>query len=132
MLMVLLGTINDNYWSDTLREALAPLGHLDLMTPGQVAAGELDGKYDLVAVDASYVEDVDRFVSRLRTERPERRIVVLSAAPTWQSARSAFEAGATDYLPKSLDKGELLRRFKELGRKQPPPWPRWPAEKRRL
>lgn len=132
MYMVLLGTTNDSYWQNILQEAFAPLGRLDVMTPEQAAAGGLDGKYDLVAVDATHVEDVEQFVSQLRTERPERRIVVLTAAPSWQRARAAFEAGATDYLPKDLDKRDLLETFQELGRKQPPPWPRWPAENRRL
>jgi DNA-binding response OmpR family regulator len=132
MHMVLLGTTIDHYWQNALREALTPLGRLDVMTPEQVAASGLDGKYDLVAVDATHVEDVEQFVSRLRAECPERRIVVLSAAPTWQSARAAFEAGAMDYLPKDLDKRNLLKTFRELGQKQPPPWPRWPMENKRL
>lgn len=132
MHMVLLGTTTDNYWQKALREALTPLGQLDVMTPEQAASGGLDDEYDLVAVDATHVDDVEQFISRLRAEHPGRRIVVLSAAPTWQRARAAFEAGAMDYLPKDLDKRDLLKTFRELGQKQPPPWPRWLVENRRL
>jgi DNA-binding response OmpR family regulator len=122
--MVLLGTTKENHWNNVLRDALAPLGGFDVMTPEQAARGELDSKYKIVAVDASYVDGVERYVSQLRSEQPDRRIVVLTAAPTWQSARAAFEAGAIDYLPKTLNQNELLKAFRDLNRKRLPPWPR--------
>jgi DNA-binding response OmpR family regulator len=124
MRMVLLGTTKQNKWNDLLKEALAPLGGLDVMTPEQAADGKLDSKYEVIALDATYIDGVERHISQLRSEQPDRRIVVLTAAPTWRSARAAFEAGAMDYLPKTLDQDELFRAFKELNRKRLPPWPR--------
>jgi ActR/RegA family two-component response regulator len=124
MRMVLLGTTKDNEWNNALKEALKPLGGIDVMEPGQLAAGEPNSKYKIVALDASYIDNVERYVSQLRSEEPDRRIVVLTAAPSWQSARAAFEAGAIDYLPKTLDQCEIRKAFKELKRKRLPPWPR--------
>lgn len=77
----------------------------------------------LVIVDATVVEQVENEVMRLRTECPARRIVVLTASPTWQRARAAFAAGAMDYLPNTLDKKELRRIFDRLCRQPLPPWP---------
>lgn len=124
MHMVLLGTTKDNEWNEVLKEALKPLGGIDVMEPGQLAEGEPDSKYKIVALDATYIDNVERYVSQLRSEQPDRRIVVLTAAPTWQSARAAFEAGAIDYLPKTLDQREIRKTFEELKRKRLPPWPR--------
>jgi len=124
MLMVLLGTTKENHWNAVLKKALEPLGGFDVMTQEQLAGDKLDSKYKIVALDATYVDNVERFVSQLRNEQPDRRIVVFTAAPTWQGARAAFEAGATDYLPKTLAQSELLNAFREVKRKRLPPWPR--------
>jgi ActR/RegA family two-component response regulator len=124
MRMVLLGTTNDNEWNKALKEALEPLGGIDVMEANQLTEGEPDSKYKIVALDATYIDNVERCVSQLRSELPDRRIVVLTAAPNWHSARAAFEAGAIDYLPKTLDQSEIRKTFKELKRKRLPPWPR--------
>ena len=123
MRMVLLGTTNDNEWNKALKEALEPLGGIDVME-AKLTVGEPDSKYKIVALDATYIDNVERRVSQLRSEQPDRRIVVLTAAPNWQSARAAFEAGAIDYLPKTLDQSQIRKTFKELKRKRLPPWPR--------
>jgi ActR/RegA family two-component response regulator len=124
MRMVLLGTTNDNEWNKALKEALEPLGGIEVLQANRLGAGEPRSKYKVVALDATYVDNIERCVSQLRSEQPDRRIVVLTAAPNWQSARAAFEAGAIDYLPKTLDQSEIRRAFKELKRKRLPPWPR--------
>lgn len=124
MHMVLLGTTKENHWNDMLKKALEPLGGFDVMTQAQLAGGKLDSKYKIVALDTTYVDNVEHFVSQLRNEQPDRRIVVFTAAPTWQGARAAFEAGATDYLPKTLGQSELLKALREVNRKRLPPWPR--------
>lgn len=117
--MVLIGAREDGYWSCLLRDALSSLGRLDMIPAEEADARSIDPKYEVVTVDATYVKDVERFVSRLRLEKPDRRIVVITAAPTWQQARAAFEAGAIDYLPKTLTKRDLLKSYKQIIRKQP-------------
>jgi len=124
MSMVVIGSKQDSLWHSTLREAFAPLGAVDIIAMEDVCVKELSGRYEIVAVDAAHVKNVEELVSRLRRARPEQRIVVMTASPTWQRARAAFEAGAADYLPKKLSKAELFKSFSKVRRKQPPPWPR--------
>jgi ActR/RegA family two-component response regulator len=95
MRMVLLSTTNDNDWNKALKEALEPLGGIDVMEVKQLSVGEPNSKYKIIALDATHIDNVERCISQLRSEQPDRRIVVLTAAPNWQSARAAFEAGAT-------------------------------------
>lgn len=52
-------------------------------------------------------------MKQLRAERWERRIVVLTASPTWKRARAVFEAGAMDYLPKTLTMMEMREAFQQ-------------------
>lgn len=122
--MVLIGSTQDNYWRATLGEAVAPLGSLDIVSAEEALTGVVDPRYEIVTVDATYVKDVNQVVSTLRSRQPQRRIVVLTATPDWKHARAAFEAGAIDYLPKTLTKSELHDSFAEIRKKQPPPWPR--------
>lgn len=122
--MVLIGCPHDSHWHVALQNAILPLGRLKVITKEDALAGKVNGSYEIIAVDATSVADVEQVVSSLRTERPERRIVVMTARPNWEQARAAFEAGAIDYLPKNSTAEELLKTFKEIRRKQPPPWPR--------
>jgi DNA-binding response OmpR family regulator len=123
MRLVLLSTTNDNDWNKALKEALEPLGGIDVMEVKQLSVGEPNSKYKIIALDATHIDNVERCISQLRSEQPDRRIVVLTAAPNWQSARAAFEAGAIDYIPKTLDQTEMRKTFKALKRKRLPPWP---------
>ena len=78
-------------------------------------------KLGVVIVDAAYVENVAAVVSGLRAAGAKSHIVVMSAAPTWQQARSAFEAGASDYLPKTMTEEELLIGFDKIRGTELPP-----------
>jgi len=124
-LMILLKCgVEDNNWQTYLKEALAPLGRLRTMEVQEAMAFLEDRMQDLMIIDATSTENVDGLVSRLRSAQPDRRIVVVTASPTWQRARAAFEAGAIDYLPKSLSKADLLNTLEQIQRKPLPPWPR--------
>jgi DNA-binding NtrC family response regulator len=126
MRFLLMNGSSDLEWKMILEDGLAPLGKLDVVKIGDtkdmtdISAEE----YGVVIVDATVVEDVEILVSRLRLAQPDCRIVVMTHSPTWQRARSAFEAGAIDYLPKTLSRERLLSSFKQILRKQLPPWPR--------
>lgn len=78
-------------------------------------------KLGLVIVDGAYVENVAAVISGLRAAGKKTHVVVLSASPNWQQAREAFEAGASDYLPKGMTEEELLAAFDEILGKEPPP-----------
>jgi DNA-binding response OmpR family regulator len=124
-LFLLLDGAEDNAWKAFLEEALAPLGKLSVAQASQgmpIKGEEPDG---IIIIDATIVEDVERLVSSLRAERPERRIVVMTASPTWQRARAAFDAGAVDYLPKTLSQDELRNKFEYILNSSPPPWPEY-------
>jgi DNA-binding response OmpR family regulator len=124
MRFLLLNKTEDKYWETFLREALAPLGKLDVRLTTHEAPAILKGTYGLIVVDATATDNIERLVSRLRADNLEQRIVVMSASPTWMNARAAFEAGAIDYLPKTLGKDELQKMFKQLLTIPLPPWPR--------
>jgi len=79
--------------------------------------------YDTMIVDAAVIDDVPFLISRLRAQQPQARIVVVTASPTWQRAREALQAGAVNYVHKSLNEKELLSIFKDILARTPPPWP---------
>ena len=110
---LLLNGSEDNFFKDFLAAVLAPFGTLRVARATEAfPAGSLEPD-GLILIDATVVEEAERLVARLRHERPARRIVVLTASPTWQRARAAFEAGALDYLPKALPVEELREAFQQ-------------------
>jgi DNA-binding NtrC family response regulator len=114
--------VADSQWIAVLERAVAPLGELNVIKMDD-AMQQIHEEYGIVMVDATVVENVEEYVSRLRTENPESRIVVMTASPTWTRARAAYQAGAIDYLPKTLSEEELRRNFKEILLRPLPPWP---------
>ncbi len=70
----------------------------------------------VIVINATENEQIESEVSRLRSERPESRIVVVSPSPNWESVRLAFESGASDYLIKRPRRRELA----ELRSRQSP------------
>jgi two-component system nitrogen regulation response regulator GlnG len=68
-----------------------------------------DGEGDLVITDVILPDEngLD-LVPRIRKQRPDLRIVVMSAHNTLMTAVKANERGAFEYLPKPFDIGELV------------------------
>lgn len=95
-------------WSDTLSDALSPLGSLRVVSEHEAGVEILRASYGLVIIDAAVIEEPAHLVSHLRTQRPELRIVVVAVTPTWQEARAVWRAGAADYFPRPPNKEELL------------------------
>ncbi len=71
-------------------------------------------KFDLIIIDAVSVVDPKKMVSLIRTLDSTVQIVVLSASIHWKIAKAVIQAGATDYLPKSLTKEEMLTNFQTI------------------
>lgn len=112
MRFLLLTESDDHFLENTLTEILKPLGSLSVSRVKEDVWPDTEEPYGLIFIDATTVDRPERWVAHLRLERPERRIVVLTASPTWQRARAAIEAGAMDYLPQTLSAEELLKAFR--------------------
>jgi DNA-binding NtrC family response regulator len=122
MRFLLLDGEEESDWTTFLADALAPLGTLRVARAGEWTRLDGDEPDGLILIDATAVENVERLVSSLRLERPARRIVVMTASPTWRRARAAFEAGAIDYLHKTLSRDELRKAFEQILDRPAPPW----------
>lgn len=120
---LLVNGSDDHYWRQVFEAALVPLGVLRVGREDEAIELILQQTYDLITVDATVVKDVALLVSRIRAQRPDARVVVVTASPTWTRARDAFQAGAIDYVRKSLDREEILSMVKAALVKILPPWP---------
>lgn len=114
MRFLLLQGDKDSHWSAFLAEVIAPLGNLSVAFAQEWIVEKEEEPDGLIIVDATNVEQFEKLVLTLCAEKPQRRVVVMTASPTWQRARAAFEAGAIDYLPKTLPTDELQSIFKQL------------------
>jgi DNA-binding NtrC family response regulator len=121
----------DDYWTNVLQKILDPMGDLEACKFNEkrevdaCLASIPQDTFSMVILDAAALEDeVDQPISRLRTRHPGLRIVVMTASPTWQRARTAFQAGASDYVYKFLPEVELQEAFRQILEKPLPPWPR--------
>jgi DNA-binding NtrC family response regulator len=111
----------DSTWLSVVVAALAPFGRLQV-APLNKALGLIQQQsQQMIIVDAADVEDPSALVARIRAIRPDARIVVATASPTWQQTREAFRAGATDYIRKSLSTAELQGALAEALNRTPPP-----------
>jgi len=95
-----------------LSQALARDGHSvrSTATAAQLWQWVDDGHGDLVITDVIMPDGngLD-LLPRIRKQRPDLRIIVMSAQNTLLTAVKATERGAFDYLPKPFDLRELLR-----------------------
>jgi hypothetical protein len=72
------------------------------------------GKVVALVVNSSSFTSAEGPVATWRQLLPGCPIVVVASSPTWSHAREAFEAGATDYVSKSLDPGALSLVLQEM------------------
>jgi DNA-binding NtrC family response regulator len=117
MQFLLLQGDKDIYWSAFLANVIAPLGSLNVANADEWTAIGQEEPDGLIIVDTTHIERFEQLVARIYAENPSRRIVVMTASPTWKRARAAFESGAIDYLPKTLPADELRATFEELLRR---------------
>lgn len=101
---LLIGREAETEWSRSLREALSPLGKLHTVQEEESVNTVIREHYDLIIIDTRAVHDAALLTFRLRAERPEARVVVAAASPDWKAAREVLQAGAADYVRRSLDK----------------------------
>ncbi len=108
---------DDLYWIEAVEESLAS-SDLTVDATFESSALEMvrdrlagENAYALVIVDVMATENTSRLVGQIRQQQSEARIVVATAAPTWQLAREVFRAGAMDCVRKSLSKRTLHTLF---------------------
>lgn len=106
-------------WPRVAAAALAPLGQLQIVSVNEALTFIQQQLHLLIIVDAACVDDVPMLVQRIRALRPGSRVVIVTASPTWRRAREAFEAGAIDYIRKSLSQEELWVDFSDALKKTP-------------
>ncbi len=114
----------DKNWRLVLEESLSSLGKLHVVSIEEALIQISDIECEVLIIDATVVEEVELLIARLRAKRPDSRIVVMTASPTWRRARAAFEAGAIDYIPKSFSKTKIHDTFKQILQRPLPPWSR--------
>jgi DNA-binding response OmpR family regulator len=94
--------------------------------PGGLAAA-LAGDFDLVVLDLMLPGlDGSEVLHRILDERPDQRVLVLSAVPEIGARVAALESGAADFLGKPFAVAELLARVRaRLRSTAPGTAPRW-------
>lgn len=117
---LLIGGSCDDPWRKVIEGAVASLGTLQIAREVDALNLTRQQDYDVIVIDAAKVADVFLLVSCIRTQKPDARIVVATASPTWRRAREAFRAGASDYIRKSMNKEEVLSALGATVGKAPP------------
>lgn len=117
---MLVSEEEETLWPRVLRRALAPLGELRILSEEKAVQVVTTSPVPLVILDAAAVQDVAGLTSRLKRERPDLHVVVATASPTWRRARQALQAGASDYIRKSLDEEELRAQIEAVLHLSPP------------
>lgn len=120
---LLIDGTGDRYWPQVVKEALKPLGKVQIKDEAEALEALQHRPFDVVLVDTMVARDVPALVGEIRSQCPEARVILATASPTWMLAREAFQAGAMDYIRKSLDHGEIQSVVHEAMEKSPPPWP---------
>lgn len=104
----------DTPWTRQLWDVLQGMGTLEIAAQDTAVCHLTASQFDLLIVDAGQIVDFPVLVRRLRSRHGQTPIIVATASPTWQRAREARRAGASDYLVKSLNPKELQARLHEL------------------
>jgi DNA-binding NtrC family response regulator len=107
----------------TLCKALTGLGELQVLPEKEAMEQIAHSKYDMLIIDAGILDREMALISRVLTEQPYSRVVVLTASPTWRRAKEALQTGAMDYLSKTLSEKEYIDRFKYILAIKPRPQP---------
>lgn len=113
-----------DFWKQVVEGALASIGPLQTVEEKFAMDLVIENEYTAIIIDAAHVSSFGLMTSRIRAQRPDARVIVATASPTWQRAREAFKSGATDYIYKSADETELLTSLEAALDKPLTPWPR--------
>ena len=105
---------DDRELAETMREVLEEDFAVDLAANGSEAVARAqDGHPDVVVMDARMPKMDGLDACRALRDNPETAdvpIIVVTAGSAPESASAAFDAGATDYLPKPFSISQLRSR----------------------
>ena len=106
-------------WLKRLARLLGDLGEIEILTECAWDTAPVS-VLDLIVVDTSGLQmELAERVAWLHGRFPESPIVVLTSSPTWRRARAVLQAGAADYMRRSLEDQLLLKRCRLLMEWQP-------------
>src|SRR5437763_1110031 len=103
--VLLINVPGRDTWHLILARALDSLAVVGVASAASVPEQLPEVPYDMIIIDATVVSYMEDLVSALRETRPHTPIVIVTASPTWQRARGAFQAGAVEYIRKTYDSG---------------------------
>jgi DNA-binding response OmpR family regulator len=120
---LLIGDVAETQWTLALRMSLSPMGSLCVLAEEDAVVSVEHHSYAVIIIDAGAIHDAALLTRRLRTHRPEARIIIVTASPTWEYTREALQAGAADYIHKTFNQEELRAIVREVMDKPPPERP---------
>lgn len=112
-----IGVLSNNDqspWLKRLAEVLGSLGTVTIFSEGAFSE-DVGRRFDLLVVDTSGLQmELAERVGWLHGRFPTVPIVVLTSSPTWRRARAVLQAGASDYMRRSMEDDMLLERCRSL------------------
>ena len=94
------------------QQVLADLGAIRISSAVEAAEPAAEASYDLVVVDDQ--PRTAELVARFHDRYPKLPIVALSSGRSWETAREAWRAGATDVVRKEPGEAELSQAVKRI------------------
>ncbi len=105
----------ENYSSRrSINAALSSIGEVIPASENEAFGYALQAVFDLIIVDPVSVKSLESFIKNFLDRQEGEKIIVLTASPTWRTARKALQAGAYDYIDKSLPTKRLIEKFKDI------------------
>ena len=112
---LLISDAADDHWNQVLREALAVLGPLQIVSEREAPAFLQVHAVDTVIVDAGAVSSAPKdLILQIHEPHPAAKVVVVTASPHWKIAKAVIRAGASDYVEKMLNREEILASFGKI------------------
>lgn len=110
---LLVSNSQTDSWQQKIKEVVVLRGSLrTTLEEGTLALIEQQD-FDLIIIDSTNIKDASQLVSKIKGLKPDARIIVATASPTWRRAADAFRLGAIDYIRKSSGKREILSVLKK-------------------
>lgn len=100
------------WWADDFfKRVLGRRGYRVEVEPDEERALSRMGRrhYEVVILDSFSGKEELGTLRTIRARYPDVRVIVVSAAPSWQGARESLRLGAMDYLSKSYDEDRLVK-----------------------
>jgi DNA-binding NtrC family response regulator len=110
-ILILITDKNLDAWARELAQIVTPLGMLKAIGIDEFSAAAVPAGCELIIIDTTAVtfKTAADLLAQLNMLEHRHRVIVMTASPNWQNARTAFEAGAMDYISKNLPPAEVFR-----------------------